>query len=178
MELAFSRNGESCQLLRVLIQLHLPEARREIQCCQNGGISSPNGADAFGDLLHGVLVDVGVLVQFSEVLKNPESLALFLWNTENGWVIEWIWSLNDPQFQPFIQGLLDELMIRLWDFELLPVDGILCHEMNLVLEILGQAQIVFVNAESALVFAQNIQISFLELLWYLQVASSLDFFPG
>ncbi len=61
---------------------------------------------------------------------------------------------------------------------MLPVDGILCHEMNLVLEILGQAQIVFVNAESALVFAQNIQISFLELLWYLQVASSLDFFPG
>ncbi len=35
-----------------------------------------------GDLLHGVLVDVGVLIQFSEVLYDPESLALFLWNAE------------------------------------------------------------------------------------------------
>jgi hypothetical protein len=50
--------------------------------------------------------------------------------------------------------------------------------MYLVLEILGQAQIVLVNAKNVLVFAQNIQVSFLELLRYLQMASSFDFFPG
>ncbi len=63
--------------------------------------------------------------------------------------------------------MFDELVMRFRDFELLPVDWILRHEMYLVLEILGQAQIVFVNAESVLVLAQNIQVLFLELLWYL-----------
>jgi hypothetical protein len=63
--------------------------------------------------------------------------------------------------------LLDELVMCLQDFELLPVDWILRFEMYLVFKILGQAQVVFVNAESVLVFAQNIQISFLELLRYL-----------
>jgi hypothetical protein len=30
-------------------------------------------SDIFVDLLHGVLVDMGVLVEFPEVLNNPES---------------------------------------------------------------------------------------------------------
>jgi len=68
--------------------------------------------------------------------------------------------------------------MRLRNFELRPVDWILHFEMYLVLEILGQAQIVLVNAKNVLVFAQNIQVSFLELLRYLQMASSFDFFPG
>ncbi len=78
MELPFAVDGESCQLLGVLVQLHLPESRCEIQCCENGRIGSPDVADAFGDLLHGVLVYVGVMVQLSEILYDPESLALFL----------------------------------------------------------------------------------------------------
>jgi len=68
--------------------------------------------------------------------------------------------------------------MSLWDFELLLIDWVLHFEVDFVLEVLGQAQIVFVNAESILVFAQNIQVSLLELLWNLQVASSLDFLSG
>jgi hypothetical protein len=68
--------------------------------------------------------------------------------------------------------------MSLWDFELLLIDWVLHFEVDFVLEVLGQAQIVFVNAESILVFAQNIQVSLLELLWNLQVASSLDLLSG
>jgi hypothetical protein len=69
----------------------------------------------------------------------------------------------------------------LWDFKLLPVDWILHLEVDFVLEILGQTQVILVNAESILVFAQDVQVSFLsflEFLRYLQMASSFDFFPG
>jgi hypothetical protein len=83
-----------------------------------------------------------------------------------------------PQFQPFIQCLFDELVMCLWNLELFPVNWILCLEMNLVFEILGQTQVIFVNTKGNLVFAQYVQVSFLIFLWYLQMALSLDFFPG
>jgi hypothetical protein len=35
--------------------------------------------------------------------------------------------------------LFDELVVSLWDFELLPVDWIRRFEMNLVFEVLGQS---------------------------------------
>ncbi len=41
-----------------------------------------NVPDAFVDLLHGVLVYVGVLIELPEVLNDPESLALLLRNAE------------------------------------------------------------------------------------------------
>jgi hypothetical protein len=44
----------------------------------------------------------------------------------------------------------------LWDLELLPVYWILHFEVDFVLEILGQAQVIFVNAESVLVFAKDV----------------------
>jgi hypothetical protein len=66
----------------------------------------------------------------------------------------------------------------LQDCELLPVDWILCLEMNLVVEILGQTQIILVNAQGILMFAQNVQVPHLEFFRYLQMASSFNFFPG
>jgi hypothetical protein len=50
--------------------------------------------------------------------------------------------------------------------------------MNFVLEILRKTQVVFVNAESVLVFAQDIQIAFMELLRNLEMASPFYFSPG
>jgi hypothetical protein len=41
-------------------------------------------ADTLNDILHRVFVNMGVLVEFPEVLHDPEPLALFLWNAENG----------------------------------------------------------------------------------------------
>jgi hypothetical protein len=66
----------------------------------------------------------------------------------------------------------------LWNLELLPVDWILRLEVDFVLEILGETQVVFVNAESVLMFAQDVQVPFLEFLRHLQMASSFDFFSG
>jgi hypothetical protein len=40
--------------------------------------------DAFANLFHGVLVDVGVLIEQREVLHDPESLALLLRHTKYG----------------------------------------------------------------------------------------------
>jgi hypothetical protein len=57
-------------------------------------------------------------------------------------------TLNNPQFQPFVQCLLNELVVGLWNFELFLVNWILCFEVYFVLEILGETQVVLVNAES------------------------------
>jgi len=70
-----------------------------------------------------------------------------------------------------MQCLFDKLVMFLRDLELLPVDWILHFEVDFVIEILGQAK-------SVLVFAQDVQVSFLEFLQYLQMASLLYFFPG
>ena len=69
-------------------------------------------------------------------------------------------------------------MVGLRYFELFSVYWVLRFEMDFVLEILHETQVVFVNAESILVFAQDIQIAFMELLWDLEVASPFYFFPG
>ncbi len=64
------------------------------------------------------------------------------------------------------------------DLELLLVDWILRLEVDFVLEVFGQAQVIFDNAESVLVFVQDVQVSFLEFLRYLQMASPLYLFRG
>jgi hypothetical protein len=50
--------------------------------------------------------------------------------------------------------------------------------MDFVFEILGETQVVFVDAEGVLVFAQDIQVSVMELLWDLQVTLPSNFFSG
>ena len=64
------------------------------------------------------------------------------------------------------------------NIELFQVDWILRFEVNYVLEILGESQIIFVYAESVLVFAQDIQIAFMKLLWNLEVAPPFDIISG
>jgi hypothetical protein len=69
-------------------------------------------------------------------------------------------------------------MVGLQNFELFSVNRVLRFEVNFVLEILRETQVVFVDAESVLMFSQNIQIALMELLWNLEVASPFYFFPG
>ncbi len=58
MELAFSWNGESSEGLGFFVQLHLPESGGEVQGGEYAQVGPTDVADAFGDLLHGVFVDV------------------------------------------------------------------------------------------------------------------------
>ena len=51
-------------------------------------------------------------------------------------------------------------------------------QVDFMLKIFGEPQIIFVNAERVLVFAQDVQVSFMELLWNLKVAPPSNFFPG
>jgi hypothetical protein len=90
VKLSFPWDRESGQWLGFLVQLHLPESRSEVQRRENAGVRPTDVADTFGDLLHGVLVDVGVLVKLSEVLHNPESLSLLLWHAKYRRVVEQI----------------------------------------------------------------------------------------
>jgi hypothetical protein len=53
----------------------------------NAAISPANTADAFSDFLPGVLVNVVVLVEFSEALHNLESLALAFQYIKNASVV-------------------------------------------------------------------------------------------
>ncbi len=70
MELSSVWYGEGGQWLRFQIQFHLPESGSEIQSGEYGRVRSPDVPDAFADLHHVVLVDVGVLVEQPEVLYN------------------------------------------------------------------------------------------------------------
>ncbi len=83
MELAFSWDSESGDWLGFFVQLHLPESGSKVQCRENAGIGSTDVTDAFGDLLHGVFVNVRILVKLSEILYDPESLSLLFRHTEN-----------------------------------------------------------------------------------------------
>jgi hypothetical protein len=49
--------------------------------------------------------------------------------------------------------LLDELVMGFQDLELFSINRILRFEVDFMLEILGESQIIFVNAERVLVFA-------------------------
>ncbi len=71
-----------------------------------------------------------------------------------------------------------KLVMGFRNLELFPVDRILRFEVDFVLEILGESQVIFIYAESVLVFAQDVQISFMEFLWNLEVAPPSDFIPG
>ncbi len=69
-------------------------------------------------------------------------------------------------------------MVGLWNLELFLVNWILCFEVDFVLEILCETQVILVDAESVLVFTQDVQIPVVKFLWNLEVTSSSDFLPG
>jgi len=84
MVLSFTWDGKCSEGLRVVIQLHLPETRSQIEGRKDGGVCPANVANTFCDLLHAVLVDVGVIVQLPEILYNSETLSLFFGHTKSG----------------------------------------------------------------------------------------------
>jgi hypothetical protein len=67
------------------------------------------------------------------------------------------------------------LVMGFRNLELLSINWILYLQVDFMLEILGESQIIFVNAERVLVFAQNVQVPLMELLWNLKVAPPFDF---
>ncbi len=64
------------------------------------------------------------------------------------------------------------------DHELLPVNRILGLQVDFVHEILGQSEVIFVDAESILMLVQNVFLLLLEFIWNLEVASFLNVIPG
>ncbi len=83
MDLTFPWVSESGKWLRFFIQLHLPESGSKVQHQEDAEIGPTDVTNALGDLLHGVFVDVRVLVKLSEILYDPESLSLLFWHAEN-----------------------------------------------------------------------------------------------
>ncbi len=68
--------------------------------------------------------------------------------------------------------------MSLWDFKLLPVYRVLIFQVDFMFVISGQYQVIFVDADGLLVLVEEVQISCLELVWYLEMASSGDVLLG
>jgi hypothetical protein len=75
-------------------------------------------------------------------------------------------------------GLLDELVVCFQNFELFPVDWISIFQVNFVFVVFGQPQIILVNANGLLVVEQDIDVSFSEFIWDLEMAPAGNFVPG
>jgi len=69
-----------------------------VQHGEDSGIGSSKVSNAFCEFLHGVLINMRILVQFLEILHDLEPLALLLRNTENGGIEQWIGSPDNSEF--------------------------------------------------------------------------------
>ncbi len=87
MELSFAWNGEIRKRLRFFVQFHLPESGSEIQCGEDSGVGPSDVANALGDLLHGVFVDVGILVQLLCKMHNLSPCPGFFGTQNMGGVV-------------------------------------------------------------------------------------------
>ncbi len=126
---------------------HLPEPRREVDGGENGRVGSSDVSNALTDFLHGVLVDLRVLVESPKVLYNAEALTVLLGHTENRGVVERAGSPYHAQFEPFLQGLLDEGLVSRFERELLLIDWFVVLEMQSVGKRSTSSQIGFVDAD-------------------------------
>ena len=107
---------------------HLPESRGEVDRCKNVGVGSADVADTFVDLLHGVFVGVGLFVETSEVLNDPEASPPLLWNTEDGGVVGGFGFANHSEPEPFFQRLLHEGLVFRFERELFVVHWLVVLE--------------------------------------------------
>jgi hypothetical protein len=83
----------------------LTKSSYEVYCCENGASGSSNISDAFTNVLHGVFVGVGVSIEGSEVLDEPDAPA-FLSHCKDGAVELAACQLNDAKFLPLGQMFL------------------------------------------------------------------------
>jgi hypothetical protein len=49
-------------------------------------------------------------------------------------------------------------VVGLWNLKLFPVNWVLCLEVDFVFKILGETQVILIDAEGVLVFAQDIKM--------------------
>ncbi len=103
------------------------------------------------NVLHRVLVDVGVGVQRPEVLHHSLG-AVLLFHEKNRTIVSAPGRLNDAQFQPFANLILKIPVVGLWDLKLLHVDGFLRLHEQFMEEGIAVPDLVFVEAEDAPVF--------------------------
>ena len=78
-------------------------------------------------------------------MHDAESFAGFLGNAEDWRIVERICALDNPQFEPGVERIPDEVIVGFRNFELFCVDWIVVFEMDFVKEALGTAQIVIVQ---------------------------------
>jgi hypothetical protein len=60
-----------------------------------------------------------------------------------------------PSFSHFVQALFYELCVGFGQIELFPEDWLIILEMDSVCEVLGQAQVVFIQADAAWCFTKR-----------------------
>jgi len=69
-------------------------------------------------------------------------------------------------------------MVDFRDFELFSIYWVLIFEMDFMSIVLGQPQVIFVQADGLLMLEQDVNVFFSEFVWNLQVAMSCDLVSG
>ena len=73
-----------------------------------------------------------MIVQFSEVLNNSQTLARFLGYTKNWRVVQGLGFSNYSYFEPFFKRVLNEVSVCLRDLELLSINRAVIFQVNAV----------------------------------------------
>ena len=109
----------------------MPETSREVDRGEQSAAGATDVANALTDVLHGILVHVGLGVQSSEVLDQSNA-PILLGNSKDGAVKLAAGWLNDPHLEPFVHVLLDLDAVGVRDFELLDINRLFSLQSDVV----------------------------------------------
>jgi hypothetical protein len=66
--------------------------------------------------------------------------------------------------------VFNEVVVSFWYLELFPVHRVVIFQIDVMFVVSRQPQVVFVNADSFLMFEKKVQILCLEFLWNREIA--------
>jgi hypothetical protein len=145
---------------------HLPEPGGEVNGAEDCTAWPANFSNALTDILHWVLVCVGLIFEGSEVLHLPD-VVIFLHDGKDGSVEAVPGGLNDSELQPFENMSFDFLAMHIWNFKLLQVNWLSSLQGNVMHQRISSAEVKFILADSLVILKKHSQILFLELFRHL-----------
>ena len=167
LELALARYGKCGVRSGAWLQQQLPETSREVDRGEQSAAGATNVANALTDVLHGILVHVGLGIQSSEVLDQSDAPVL-LGNSKDGAVKLAAGWLNDPHLEPFVHVLLDLDAVGVRDFELLDINRLFSLQSDVVQQRVGAPQIELVPADTLVILQYHAQITVFQVFRHIQ----------
>jgi hypothetical protein len=145
-----AQHGECCVQTGLCAQNHLPETSNEVNGAEDCTSRSADFASAFPNILHGIFVCVGLIVEGPEVL-HQNHVPVLLHDGKDGAVVATGGWPNESQLEPFQD-------VR---FEIRGLQGNLMHQGVYV------AKVELDLTHGLVVFKEHIWIQFLVFFWHL-----------